>query len=153
MLDIGWQEMLIILVIALVVIGPRDLPKVVRTVGQWTGKARSYARDFQRTIEGYADESDLSAIQKEIAEANKELKEVRRDFDKEGKKLDEEMSTVEKGLNTEENHNTSNNGDVENNKNQNLVKESPSNTTKNNQNDPQIEVTKKSLDKNVRDNS
>ena len=74
-------------------------------------------------------------------------------FDKEGKKLDEEMSTVEKGLNTEENHNTSNNGDVENNKNQNLVKESPSNTTKNNQNDPQIEVTKKSLDKNVRDNS
>ena len=87
MLDIGWQELLIILVIALVVIGPRDLPKVVRTVGQWTGKARSYARDFQRTIEGYADESDLSAIQKEIAEANKELKEVRRDFDKEGKKL------------------------------------------------------------------
>ena len=152
MLDIGWQELLIILVIALVVIGPRDLPKVVRTVGQWTGKARSYARDFQRTIEGYADESDLSAIQKEIAEANKELKEVRRDFDKEGKKLDEEMSTVEKGLNTEENHKTSNNGDVENNINQNLLRESPSNT-KINQNDPQIEVTKKNLDKNDRDNS
>ena len=46
MLDIGWQELLIILVIALVVIGPRDLPKVVRTVGQWTGKARSYAVSY-----------------------------------------------------------------------------------------------------------
>ncbi|MBR72731.1 MAG: twin-arginine translocase subunit TatB [Rhodospirillaceae bacterium] len=106
MLDIGWQELLIILVIALVVIGPRDLPKVVRTVGQWTGKARSYARDFQRSIEGYADESDLSAIQKEIAEANKELKEVRRDLDNEGKKLDEEMSEVEKGLHNNESQET-----------------------------------------------
>ena len=106
MLDIGWQELLIILVIALVVIGPRDLPKVIRTVGQWTGKARSYARDFQRSIEGYADESDLSAIQKEIAEANKELKEVRRDLDNEGKKLDEEMSEVEKGLHNNESQET-----------------------------------------------
>ena len=100
MLDIGWQEVLIILVIALVVIGPKDLPKVVRTVGQWTGKARSYARDFQRTIEGYADESEISAIQKELAEANKELKEARQDLQSESKKFDEDMAAVNEDMNT-----------------------------------------------------
>ena len=101
MLDIGWQELLIVMVIAVVVIGPKDLPKVVRTIGQWTGKARGYARDFQRSIEGYADDSELSAIQKEIAEANKELKEARRDLDEEGQKINEDIAAAEHDLKTD----------------------------------------------------
>ena len=40
MFDIGWSEMLVIVVVAIIVIGPRDLPGVLRTVGKWVGKAR-----------------------------------------------------------------------------------------------------------------
>jgi sec-independent protein translocase protein TatB len=46
MLDIGWSEMGLILLVALVVIGPKDLPRVARTVGKWSAKARGMARSF-----------------------------------------------------------------------------------------------------------
>ena len=73
MLDIGWQEIIILMVIALIVVGPKDLPRVVKTAGQWMGKARGYARDFQRTIEEAADATEIDAVKKEIDEANREL--------------------------------------------------------------------------------
>jgi sec-independent protein translocase protein TatB len=73
MFGIGWTELLLILVVVLVVVGPKDLPRIVRSFGQWSGKARAYARDFQRTIEEMADENEMGAIRKEIEEANREL--------------------------------------------------------------------------------
>ena len=79
MLDIGWQELIILMLIALIVVGPKDLPRIVKTAGQWMGKARGYARDFQRTIEEAADVSELDAIKKEIDEANRELSTAKRD--------------------------------------------------------------------------
>ncbi|MGD9536268.1 MAG: Sec-independent protein translocase protein TatB [Alphaproteobacteria bacterium] len=78
MFDIGWSELLVILVVMLIVVGPKDLPRIVRTFGQWTGKARSYARDFQRTIEEAAEETEMSAIRKEIELANKEIAEAQK---------------------------------------------------------------------------
>ena len=69
MLDIGWTEIIIVMGIALVVVGPKELPKIVRTIGKWRGKASAYARDFQRSIEEAADVSELDAVKKEIAEA------------------------------------------------------------------------------------
>ena len=79
MFDIGWQEIIILMLIALIVVGPKDLPRVVKTAGQWMGKARGYARDFQRTIEEAADATEIDAVKKEIDEANKELNTARRD--------------------------------------------------------------------------
>ncbi len=79
MFDIGWQELIILMLIALIVVGPKDLPRIVRTAGQWMGKARGYARDFQRTIEEAADATEIDAVKKEIDEANKELANARRD--------------------------------------------------------------------------
>ena len=79
MFDIGWQELTILLLIALIVVGPKDLPRIVRTAGQWMGKARGYARDFQRTIEEAADVTEIDAVKKEIDEANRELATARRD--------------------------------------------------------------------------
>ena len=79
MFDIGWQEIIILMLIALIVVGPKDLPRVVKTAGQWMGKARGYARDFQRTIEEAADATEIDAIKKEIDEANRELSTARRD--------------------------------------------------------------------------
>ena len=69
MFDIAWSEMAIIAVVALVVIGPKDLPRVLRTVGQLTGKARAMAREFQNSIEELARESELESLKDEVKKA------------------------------------------------------------------------------------
>ncbi|HEY3030120.1 MAG TPA: Sec-independent protein translocase protein TatB, partial [Bradyrhizobium sp.] len=47
MFDIGWSELVVIAVVALIAIGPKELPGVLRLVGQWMGKARKMAAEFQ----------------------------------------------------------------------------------------------------------
>jgi sec-independent protein translocase protein TatB len=66
MLDIGWSEMALILMVALIVIGPKDLPRLARTIGQWTAKARSMAREFQRSLDDMAREAELQDIKAEL---------------------------------------------------------------------------------------
>ena len=58
MFDLGMSELLVIGVVALIVVGPRDLPGMFRTVGRFTGKARELARDLQRAMDQAADEAD-----------------------------------------------------------------------------------------------
>ena len=65
-LDIGWSEMAVIVMVALVVIGPKDLPRLAREVGKWTGKARAMARDFQRHLDDMAREADLQDIKAQV---------------------------------------------------------------------------------------
>ena len=69
MFDLGWSEMAVILLVALVVIGPKDLPRVAREIGKWTAKARSMARDFQRSLDDMAREADLQDIKAELDKA------------------------------------------------------------------------------------
>jgi sec-independent protein translocase protein TatB len=71
MFDIGWSELAVIAVVALVVIGPKDLPKVLRTAGYWMRKVRSIASEFQTSIEQMAREADLDELRKQVEEANK----------------------------------------------------------------------------------
>jgi sec-independent protein translocase protein TatB len=66
MLDIGWQEMAIVGGLLLIVIGPKDLPKVLRTVGIWSGKARKMARDFQKALDEYAKDAELDGVKKVV---------------------------------------------------------------------------------------
>ena len=66
MFDIGWSEMAVIMLVALVVIGPKDLPRLARTLGQWVAKGRSMAREFQRSIEDMAREAELDDVKREI---------------------------------------------------------------------------------------
>jgi sec-independent protein translocase protein TatB len=66
MFDIGWSEMAVILMVALIVIGPKDLPRVARSIGKWTGKARGMAREFQRSLDDMAREADLQDIKAEV---------------------------------------------------------------------------------------
>ena len=69
MFDIGWSEMAIIMLVAIIIIGPKDLPRVARTIGQWTGKARAMAREFHRSLDDMAREAELDDIKKSIEKA------------------------------------------------------------------------------------
>ena len=69
MFDIGWTELMVVGVVALVVIGPKDLPDMFRTMGRFTAKARSMARDFQRAMEAAADEAGVKDVAKDLKNA------------------------------------------------------------------------------------
>jgi sec-independent protein translocase protein TatB len=66
---IGSTELIVLGVIALIVIGPRDLPKVLRTLGQVMTKVRGLAREFQGHIEEAAKDTGLDEIKKDISKA------------------------------------------------------------------------------------
>ncbi len=66
MFDIGWSEMLVVGVVALIVVGPKDLPKMFHTLGELTGKARGMAREFQRAMDAAAKESGVGDIVKDF---------------------------------------------------------------------------------------
>ncbi len=65
MLDIGWMEMLLVAMVALVVIGPKDLPRALRTAGQWVGKVKGVAREFQNSMDDMIRESELEEIRQD----------------------------------------------------------------------------------------
>lgn len=66
MFEIGWTEMLVIAVVMIVVVGPKDLPKMLRTMGRMAAKARSMAGDFQRTFNEALKEAELDDVKKSI---------------------------------------------------------------------------------------
>jgi sec-independent protein translocase protein TatB len=78
MFDIGWSEMAVILLVALVVIGPKDLPRVARTVGRWAGKGRAMAREFQTALEDMAREAELDKVKSEIEKAGRTIEKAGR---------------------------------------------------------------------------
>jgi len=60
--------MILVLVVALVVVGPKDLPKLMRKMGQWTAKARNMADQFRRSFDDMARQSELDELRKELEE-------------------------------------------------------------------------------------
>lgn len=70
MFDFAWSELAVIAVIALVVIGPKDLPRVMRIVGQWTRRARAVAREFQGSVDQMMREAELDEVKRHIDRAS-----------------------------------------------------------------------------------
>ncbi|OKO88871.1 preprotein translocase subunit TatB [Bradyrhizobium sp. NAS80.1] len=68
MFDIGWSELVLIGVVALVAIGPKELPGVLRTVGQWMGKARKMAAEFQGQFQEAMREAEMADLKKSFDE-------------------------------------------------------------------------------------
>jgi sec-independent protein translocase protein TatB len=66
MFDIGWSEFLVIGVVALIVIGPKELPGVLRMVGQWTTKVRRMASEFQGQFQEAMREAEMADLKKEV---------------------------------------------------------------------------------------
>jgi sec-independent protein translocase protein TatB len=69
MLDIGWTELLVIGVVALIVVGPKDLPMMFRALGRFTGRMRGMARDFQRAMDDAARETGVRDMANDIRKA------------------------------------------------------------------------------------
>ncbi|MEH6525340.1 MAG: Sec-independent protein translocase protein TatB [Sneathiella sp.] len=69
MFDIGWAEMMFVVIIAVLVIGPKDLPRAIATIGKYVRKARSMARDFQSGIDDLAKETQLDEIKKDLQQS------------------------------------------------------------------------------------
>src|SRR6266571_4997862 len=79
--DIGWPELLLIGVVALVVIGPKDLPRALRVAGFWVRKARTLSREFQSSVDQMIREAELEEIRQDLKKATefdleKEIKET-----------------------------------------------------------------------------
>lgn len=73
MLDLGWTELLVIGILTILIFGPKELPVVFRTVTQWLGKARSVAREFQRTVEDMARDTELDEVRKAAKNAASDM--------------------------------------------------------------------------------
>ena len=93
MFDISWTEFLLIGVVALIVIGPKELPAVLRTLGQWTRKVRSMAAEFQGQFQEAMREAEMADLKKQVDDIAHDiksydpLKDVRADVEAAGKDI------------------------------------------------------------------
>ena len=71
MFDIGWSEFALIAVVALIAIGPKELPGVLRTMGQWMGKARKMAAEFQGQFQEAMREAEMADLKNSFDEVRK----------------------------------------------------------------------------------
>jgi sec-independent protein translocase protein TatB len=71
MFDFAWSELALIAVVALVVIGPKDLPRVMRTVATYVRKARAIAHEFQGHLEQMVRDAELEDVRKEVEKATR----------------------------------------------------------------------------------
>ena len=98
MFDISWTEFLLIGIVALIVIGPKELPAVMRTLGQWTRKIRSLAGDFQNQFHEAMREAEMADLKKQVDDMAQDikqydpLKDVRGDVEAIGKDLDASLN-------------------------------------------------------------
>ena len=99
MFDISWTEFLLIGVVALIVIGPKELPSVLRTLGQWTRKVRGMAAEFQNQFQEAMREAEMADLKKQVDDVAHDLKDfdplkgVRDDVESMGRDFERSLET------------------------------------------------------------
>lgn len=73
MFDIGWTELLAIIIVAIVVIGPKDLPLAIRTAGRWVARGRRLMGQFRTSLDSLAHEAEMEELEKRWAEQNAKI--------------------------------------------------------------------------------
>jgi len=73
MFGVDSSELLIIILVAVVIIGPKDLPRVMRAVGSWVGKARGMANQFRSGVDQMMRESEIAELEKKWREQNEAI--------------------------------------------------------------------------------
>jgi len=81
MFDIGWSELVVIGVVALIAIGPKELPGVLRSVGQWMTKIRRMASEFQSQFQEAMREAEMADLKKQADELNDAARNLTQNFD------------------------------------------------------------------------
>ena len=100
MFDISWSEFLLIGIVALIVIGPKELPAVMRTLGQWTRKVRSMASEFQNQFQEAMREAEMTDLKKQVDDMARDvtdvdpLKGVRDDIENVGSDVQRSLSST-----------------------------------------------------------
>ena len=100
MFDISWTEFLLIGIVALVVIGPKELPAVMRTIGQWTRKVRGMATEFQNQFQEAMREAEMADLKKQVDDMARDikdidpLKDVRQDIESAGKDVERSLGST-----------------------------------------------------------
>ena len=100
MFDISWTEFLLIGVVALVVIGPKELPTVMRTMGKWTRKVRVMAADFQSQFQEAMREAEMADLKKQVDDVAQDiksydpLKDVRSDLESAGRDIQASLDSA-----------------------------------------------------------
>ena len=87
MLDFGWQELMVVAFVLVLVVGPKDLPRVLRTLSRFLGKARSMAQEFQSSLMEVADQEEFRSVKQALKDASSG------NFD-EVKEIKESMNTI-----------------------------------------------------------
>ena len=101
MLDIGWQEFTLVAIILLIIVGPKDLPKVLKSIFKFIDKIKNYAYDFKSSVNEMNDELELSELRKDVLEIKKDntISETKKTIDeaeKEFKKLNKTIKPRKK---------------------------------------------------------
>ena len=81
MFDFSWGEIMLIGVVALIVIGPKELPAVLRTIGQWVGKVRRMAAEFQGQFQEAMREAEMADLKKHVDDLNDTTRGLNKQFD------------------------------------------------------------------------
>ena len=76
MLGIGWAELLVIAVVAIIVVGPKELPRLMRTFGHYAGKVRHMAADFQRQFEEAVRDSEIDEVRKAMQDFHAQASDI-----------------------------------------------------------------------------
>ena len=102
MFDIGWSELVLIGLVALIVIGPKELPTVLRTAGQWMGKVKRMASEFQGQFQEALREAEVADLKEQAEDITGSLKSITEydplaDIDNDGDKDKEKDDATELG--------------------------------------------------------